>query len=33
MAGKMKSTVGKSILIGALAAFSSAAAWRFEAFA
>ena len=28
MAGKMKSTVGKSILIGAFIAFSSAAAWR-----
>ena len=28
IAGKMKSTVGKSILIGAFIAFSSAAAWR-----
>src|SRR5213075_2436893 len=28
MAGKMKNTVGKSILIGAFIAFSSAAAWR-----
>src|SRR5918994_1247398 len=30
MAGKMKITVGKSILIGDFIAFSSAAAWRFR---